>query len=281
MGKTILQYYCGNCNSILKEVASEIHLSQNIEPCPVCGTILSETLQKRTLQQRPKIQSQLPLYQKASAIPKLTLDIPKLDSILNFLTTDNKVCILGPHCQKLIERLCVRAQLPHRYGGLSSNVVLIDGANSSDIYQCISFAQQYQLDVRKVLEKIITSRTFTAYQLTDLILNDIQQIIEQYKTKVLIITDLLHFFTDDPYFDTFEIRLLLEQIADAISKVKDCLVIVSLSKPTVYDATLMNLFNKTITLSKNYHRLQVQVKDSNTTKSVILKKSELDTIPYH
>jgi hypothetical protein len=221
------------------------------------------------------------IFQKASGISRLTLDIPKLDSILSFLTLNQKVCITGLYSQKLIERLCVRAQLPHRYGGLNSNVLLIDGANSSDLYQCISFAEQYHLDVKKVLEKIFTSRTFTAYQLTDLILYDLQQMIQHYKTKVLIIIDLLHFFTNDPYFDSFEIQLLLEQIADAISKIKDCLVIISLSRQTEYDSLFLQLFDKTLRISKNYHRLSVQVSDGSRTESVLLKKSELETIPRH
>lgn len=279
MGKGVLQYYCGNCNNILKEVESELNLVNSIEPCPNCGTLLSETLQKRSIIQKQRVRPTV--FQKASGIPRLTLDIPKIDSILDFLTLNQKVCITGPYSQKLIERICVRVQLPHRYGGLNSNVVLIDGANTSDLYQCISFAQHYQLNVKKVLEKIYTSRTFTAYQLADLILYDLQQVIETTKTKVLIITDLLHFFTDDPYFDSQEVRLLLEQIADAISKVKDCLVIVSLSRPTEYDKIFLQLFDKTLQISKDYHRLSIKVSEENKTQSVLLKKSELETIPSH
>lgn len=278
MGKAILQYYCGNCNNILKETESELDLLYNIEPCPACGTLLSETLQKRQIQ---KPQRTHPVFQKASHIPKLTFDIPKIDSVLNFLTPNQKICISGPHSQKIVERLCVRAQLPHHYGGLGTKVLLIDGANTSDIYQCISFAQQYRLDVKRVLEKIFTSRTFTAYQLTDLICNDLQQVIEKFKVKILIITDLLHFFTDDPYFDTFEIRLLLEQIADAISKIKGCVVVVSLSKPTKYDSIFTNLFNRTIAISKGFHQLQIKIKDGANTNSVILKKQDIETIPPH
>ena len=99
-----------------------------------------------------------PLFQKASQIPKLTLDIPKLDSVLHFLTLGQKICISGIHVQKILEKICVRAQLPHRYGGLDSRVLLVDGANSSDLYQCVNFAQQYGLDVYKILDGIISSK---------------------------------------------------------------------------------------------------------------------------
>lgn len=273
MGRALLEYYCGNCNNILGE---DCELT-SLEPCPGCGTLLSEALQRRPLE--PKIKT-LPTFQKASAIPRLTLDISKLDSVLNFLTLNQKVCITGVYSQKLIERLCVRAQLPHRYGGLDSDVLLVDGANSSNLYQCISFAQEYQLDVKKVLEKIITTRTFTAYQLTDLILNHLEKIIATYNTKVLILTDVLHFFAD-PYFDSGEVRLLLEQITQKISKIKDCLVIVSLSKPTQYDGMFLQLFDKTLQISKQFHRLQIKVNDGNKTQTMLVTKKELETIPYH
>ncbi len=274
MGRALLEYYCGNCNNILRE-DYEITLT-SLEPCPICGTLLSETLQRRQFEPRIKT---VPTFQKASAIPRITFDISKLDSILNFLTLNQKICITGIYSQKLIERLCIRAQLPHRYGGLDSDVLLIDGANSSDLYQCISFGQEYQLDVKKVLEKIITTRAFTAYQLANLILNHLEKIIKTYNAKILILTDVLHFFVD-PYFDSGEVRILLEQITQKISKIKGCLVIVSLSKPTQYDSMFLQLFDKTLEISKQFHRLQIKVNDGNKTKSVLVTKKELETVPY-
>ncbi|MGI9565548.1 MAG: hypothetical protein ACR2LL_00860 [Nitrosopumilus sp.] len=100
----------------------------------------------------------MPVFNKASHLPKLTLDIPKLDEQLHFLTLNNKVCLSGIHTQKLIECLCVCAQLPNRYGGLDSKVLLVDGANHSDLYQCVDFVQQYRLDANKILSRIISSR---------------------------------------------------------------------------------------------------------------------------
>jgi len=80
--------------------------------------MLSTTLQTRSTthtQSKPKI-----VFQKASKIPKLTLDISQIDSALQFLTLGQKLSITGVHAQKVIERICVRAQFPHRYGGLDS-----------------------------------------------------------------------------------------------------------------------------------------------------------------
>ncbi len=279
MGKAVLQYYCGNCSNVLKEVESEIQLSHSIEPCPYCGTLLSDTLQKRTVAQKPRLLSTV--FQKASRLPKLTLDIPQLDQVLHFLTPNQVVCIAGIYTQKLIERLCVRAQLPHRYGGLDTTVLLIDGANSSDIYQCVDFAQQYGLDVKKVLSKIISSRSFTVYQLANLIINELENAIKQYDAKLVIISNLLHFFTNDPYLDTKEMKAILKQVIKSLQKIENCLVVVSLGFPTQYDEMVLQLFSKIIIINQSYHALSVNIKDGMTKNTVLLKNEELETIPQH
>lgn len=279
MGKAVLQYYCGNCSNVLKEVESEIQLSHSIEPCPYCGTLLSDTLQKRTVAQKPRLLSTV--FQKASRLPKLTLDIPQLDQVLHFLTPNQEVCIAGIYTQNLIERLCVRAQLPHRYGGLDTTVLLIDGANSSDIYQCVDFAQQYGLDVKKVLSKIISSRSFTVYQLANLIINELENAIKQYDTKLVIISNLLHFFTNDPYLDTKEMKAILKQVIKSLQKIENCLVVVSLGFPTQYDEMVLQLFSKIIIINQSYHALSVNIKDGMTKNTVLLKNEELETIPQH
>ncbi len=279
MGKAILQYFCGNCNNILKEVESELRLSNTIESCPNCGALLSETLQKTTLYQKPKSLSTV--FQKASRLPKLTLDIPQLDEVLHFLTPNQKVCISGIYTQKLIERLCVRAQLPHRYGGLDSTVLLIDGANSSDLYQCVDFAQQYGLDVRKVLRKIISSRTFTVYQLANLIIHELEYAIKQYNAKFVVISNLLHFFTYDPYLDTKEMKIILKQVIKSLQKIENCLVVVSLGFPTQYDEMVLQLFLKIIRINQSYNALSVNINDNGIHNTVLLKNEELDTIPQH
>ena len=90
----------------------------------------------------------------------------------------------GRHTQKILERICVRAQLPHRYGGLNSKVLLVDDVNSSDLYQCVDFRQQYGLDVNNILDGIISSRVFTVYQLTNTIINELTHVINSMILKL-------------------------------------------------------------------------------------------------
>jgi hypothetical protein len=221
------------------------------------------------------------VFQKASQLPKITFDIEKIDSILQFLTPDQKICLAGIHTQKLVERLCIRAQLPCRYGGLDSKVLLIDGANSSDLYQCVDFAQQYGLDVKKILSGIISCRTFTVYQLANLIINELHNAIKQYGTKIVIITHLLHFFTNDPYLNQHEMQQVLRTVVQSLKKIKDCLVVVSLGMPTGLDGMLLQLFSKTITIKQSYNALSVHIDDLGKTQSILLANDTLETIPQH
>ena len=279
MNKTLLQYYCGHCNTVLKELDSEINLVHSMEPCPFCGTLLNDSLQKRKMlceSHSPRI-----VFQKASQLSKLTFDIDKIDSILHFLTPNQKICLAGIHTQKLVERLCVRAQLPCRYGGLDSKVLLIDGANSSDLYQCVDFAQQYGLDVKKILTGIISCRVFTVYQLANLIVNELHHAIKQHNVKIVVITHLLHFFTNNTYLDPNEMQQILNTVVQTLKKIENCLIVVSLGLPTMFDGMLLQLFSKTIKITQGYNALSVRVDDSKKNYSILLDKDALETIPQH
>ena len=275
MKQTSIQH-CSNC----KNTINQSHLAISVmKPCPFCGTIFSDTIQKTSLSHLANHHDVV--FKKASSLPKLTLDISKLDKTLHFLTPNNRVCISGIHTQKLIERICVRAQLPHRYGGLDSNVLLVDGANSSDLYMCVNFAQQYGLDLHKILEKIISSRAFTVYQLADTVINKIPLSIKQHNTKILVITNLLSHFTIDLHADTTEMKTILKEIVKSLSKIQNCMIVISLGFATQYDYLLSKLFSRTIHIEQNYNTLSVQINDNGKKNSVILKKDELEIIPQH
>jgi hypothetical protein len=102
----------------------------------------------------------------------------------------------GCSVQSLLSRLCVRAQLPFQLGGLESNVLFVDGGNSFRLYEVSAFAQACEVDPRQVLERIFVSRAFTAYQLTSLILEQLQNAIEDCDSKVVVLTDLARLYLD-------------------------------------------------------------------------------------
>ena len=92
--------------------------------------------------------------------------------------------------------LCVRAQLPTQLGGLGSNVIFIDGGNTFRLYQVARLARLHQLDSKQTLERIYISRAFTAYQMTALILEKLEETIKRYDAKLAIISDIAGFFLD-------------------------------------------------------------------------------------
>ena len=267
-----LQYYCSNCKNTLREMEYEVEPSHVVEPCPFCGSLLSDSLQKRPLVSKP---GKPVLFQSASQVPRLTIDIEKIEPSLHLLSLGQKVAIIGDHSQKLIERLVVRAQLPHRYGGLDSHVILVDAGNSSDPYLGISFARQYGLDIKNVLSKIISSRAFTVYQLENLVTNELSDVVSRYSAKLVVISELLSMF-DDPYLDKTDAKLLLDSILESISKLKQCLVIISISKLGKFSHIVEKSFDRTIILSDKDDTITIEIDN----KNYAIKKSKIEVISH-
>ena len=218
-----LQYFCSCCGNVLKKNTTLVIQNQQLkEECPSCGALLIDTLQnRRRLSQSISGQQQVTTnithkptehlsvefqtaYQQikdssSNSINKFPFDINKIDSLLN-LNARGSLCIIGEqkYTQLLIDRLCVHSLLPKRHGGIGgpdySKIIAIDAGNCTDVYQCIDFARQYGLEVKKVLQSIVVSRIFTIYQLAHLIIFELPKIIEQFssRNKIIVIYGLLH-----------------------------------------------------------------------------------------
>jgi hypothetical protein len=136
------------------------------------------------------------ILQPVSSQLRLSLNIENVDNLFpGFMFGDFGV-FHGCSVQSLLSRLCVRAQLPFQLGGLESNVLFVDGGNSFRLYEVSAFAQACELNPREVLERIFVSRAFTAYQLTSLILEQLQNAIEDYDSKVVVLSDLAKLYLD-------------------------------------------------------------------------------------
>lgn len=132
------------------------------------------------------------------AQPLFSLDMPSVDELFpGFAPGDFAVLYGSPSVISMTSLLCIRAQLPTQLGGLGSNVVFIDGGNTFSLYKIARLAQLHQLDPRGVLERIFISRAFTAYQLTSLILDKLEETVKQYNAKLLVISDIAGFFLDN------------------------------------------------------------------------------------
>lgn len=141
------------------------------------------------------------MYQNAILQPlssqlRLSLNIENVDGLFpGFMLGDFGV-FHGPSVQSLLTRLCVRAQLPYQLGGLETNVLFVDGGNSFRLYDISAFAKACELYPREVLERIFVSRAFTAYQLTALILEQLQNAVEDYCSKFVVLSNLAQLYLD-------------------------------------------------------------------------------------
>ena len=130
----------------------------------------------------------------------LLLVIDKLDSKLQ-LHLDDMIGIFGEtrYTNALATRLVVRSLLPRNHGGVDAeNVIVIDADNSSSPYLYVDIARQYGMHHRNVLHKVLVSRQFTIYQLTNTIIYDLPKRIQLHKPKVIVISGLLDQFYQDP-----------------------------------------------------------------------------------
>ena len=87
--------------------------------------------------------------------------------------------------------------MPVQLGGLGSNVVFIDGENTFRLYNIARLAQVHQLNPTKTLEHVFISRAFTVYQLTSLIMENLEETLKTYNAKLAIIFDIAGFFLDN------------------------------------------------------------------------------------
>jgi len=129
---------------------------------------------------------------------RLTLNIPTVDQLFPcFKPGDFAVLYGSPSLITFATRICVRAQIPKQLGGLSSNIVFIDGGNTFKLYKTTPSAHQHELNPQKVLENIHVLQALTAYQLTSQIMEKLEETIKRYNTKIVIISDIAGSFLDE------------------------------------------------------------------------------------
>ena len=224
----------------------DLFIANTNEECPKCGYALLKTLKKERNEVQPQEQCSysknnrqpLPLSSPVSPslkfqsaydefIGRFTFGIEALDSpsVLNLKTGDTLGIISDTsnnikYANILVTRLSIRSLLSKRQGSVGSPLVItIDAGNSLDFYQYVDFARQYCLDIKEILQRIIVTRAFTIYQLADLIINELPEVIKQFDTHLIVISDLLHMFTHDPNVDRKEGIYLIKEIVSAIRKI--------------------------------------------------------------
>jgi hypothetical protein len=251
----VIQYFCSGCNTLLKETETPItNIASIAEICPTCGNGISESLQMKRPDAKRRGQLSVKLQTAYELAAKLTFDVAEFDRLFT-LSMGDRICIVGSrkHANLIITRLWVRALMPQRHGGLAAKrIVCIDAGNCTNLYQCVSFARQYGMEIRSVLRSIVVSRVFTIYQLAGLVVRKLQEVIQRFDAKLVVVSDLLKMFTDEPQLKYREARYLIQEILRAINRLpKDILVIVSLcDSQNKYGKLVIHEFGKRVEIEE-------------------------------
>jgi hypothetical protein len=281
--QAICQYLCSTCDSVLKETAEYIEIHSLREECPRCGSMLSESLIRRSL--RPEAEISAPKIQTADTLllKKLRFDIPKIDSFVGLAATD-LCCISGYGANLLLTRLCVRSLLPERYGGLNSPYVMIaDAGNHTDVYGAVNFARQYGMSKESVAGRILVVRAFTVHQVRRLISVELPEFVHKYQIRSVIVPGLLNVFDDEePNMRMKDIRKDISRITEAINELSArVLVVTSVQQGGRHSEPVLRAFKKRINLlqKENHGSLKAEIYNQGDSKVVNLTERDLKIIP--
>ena len=200
----------------------------------------------------------------------LSFGIPRIDDAFPGFQKGDFAVLFGRRvCRTLVFLLSVRSQLSLKKGGLNSRVVYIDGGNTFDPYAISALAQQYSLEPRCVLEKILISRAFTAYQLTALVFEKLEEALKRYRSKLVIVSDITGLFLDRDVpkiesTDTF--MKMVQHLLDLASRRR--VVIVASYFPRRYSSR--SLFLESVLLGRA--RVLLGVKRSRGSLKLALEK---------
>lgn len=273
-----IQFFCSKCNTIIKETAYMDRPSNVSEDCPECGSLLSETLQAAG-KKRAAAAVQLQHLQTAYEInATLALGIKDMDSFLA-LHPGDRLCVVGSSANLLVARLCMQALMPVLQGGIGAqSIIFVDAGNNSDIYQCVNFARQLGLEVRKVLKSIVVSRAFTIYQLAGVIAQELPQVIRKFNSKLVVISDLLKMFTQDPQISKGEAGYMINEIMASLNNIADVLVVLSLHDESPFNAQILKAFGKRIEIARKGGQLCAMLCNHYRSKQTSVPEEELRII---
>lgn len=185
-----------------------------------------------------------------AAQQRFTFNTPEVDELFPGFTIGEFAVIYGsPSLTSLTALLCVRAQLPTQLGGLSSNVIYIDCANTFSTQQISRFAQSNHMNPTIVRQRILNFSAFTAHQLTSLIIEKIEEKIAATNTKLVVISDIAALFLDNSISKEEAQRAYSQIINNLTHLAKKHQIIVIATYPSK-QGSIRNIALKEMTLSR-------------------------------
>jgi hypothetical protein len=248
-------YFCSECCCVLK-VSRELKLAGEViesleNRCPSCNSRLESSVVCRATNiadawSEVALSASSPrrastrrkgLFEPASSLRGFCFGFPPLDRVIHRLDPGWLAVFTGRYANVAAELLCFRAQLRKEDGGLDSSVVFIDGGNCSDPYLLASYARQCGVHPKKALRRVATSRAFTMYQLANLVTRELPRAIDDYGSKIAIVSDILGTF-NEPELNREEARRVIDAVRRGIREIREerkVLLLVTLGTKTLYD----------------------------------------------
>ena len=272
-GKERFVYYCSTCNCVLQVMRSLGPAGATVTSpdgcCRGCGRPLDGRIECRfapvpedwsdIFVKALPTQKQQVVFQRASTIPHFSLGFPRLDSLLRPLSEGRLVVLGGEASSAVAELAAFRAQLPVESGGLDSAVLFIDGGNRSDPYLFSAFAKQKGLRPSVAMRRVTSCRVFTFYQLAALVSEHLVRAVQDYGTKLVVISDILGTF-NEPELEEREARRVLGAVEEGIEKAKkDALVLATLTAPNKYDETVSSWADALVHLDSDGDRVSARL----------------------
>ena len=180
----------------------------------------------------------------------LSFNVPDVDGLFPGFKLGDFAVVFGPHfITSLVSQLCVRAQLPKPLGGLESKVVFIDAANSSSLSDIIEAASIQEVDSKAALGNVINMRAFTAYRLTSLIMEKLEEAVEASGAKLVVISDIACKFLNDNVDDQ-EVKAVYNQIMNYLSSFAKKQRVIVIATYLPHESTSRNSMLQEIASSK-------------------------------
>jgi hypothetical protein len=190
------------------------------------------------------------MVKTAMAQQKFIFNTPEVDYLFPGFTPGEFAVIYGSTAvSSLASMLCVRAQLPIQLGGLSSNVIFIDCANTFTQETVARFAQINHLNPSTVRQRIYNFSAFTAYQLTSLIMDKLEEKVVSCNAKLVVISDIADLFLDNS-ISKEEAQKVYSQIVGTLVQIARKHQIVVVATYPTHEGSIRNIALKEMTLSK-------------------------------
>lgn len=181
---------------------------------------------------------------------KFSFNIPSVDSLFpGFRYGDFAVIYGSPVINSLSSLLCVRAQIPEQIGGLGSNVVFIDCGKTFDPNEITKIAKLNHIDPIMARQRVFNFKAFSAYQLTTLIMDKLEEKIKRCSSKIVIISDIANLFLDNK-ISKEEIQRVYGQIINYLSHLAKKLQIIIIAVYMPHEGSIRNIILREMTLSK-------------------------------